>query len=319
MEKSLIFLVTGGAGFIGSNLCKELLERGYRVKCLDNFSTGKKENIEELIDNPNFELFIGDIRDYNVCDKVSENVDYILHQAAIGSVPRSIKEPCIYEEVNIKGTLNIFEAARKNNVKRVVFASSSSVYGDIKKLPQKEGKEGKVISPYALTKKITEEYADMYNRIYDLETIGLRYFNVYGKKQNPDGEYAAVIPKFITTLLNGEKARINGDGTQTRDFTYIDDVVEANIKACFAKKEATGKAYNISAGGREAIIEVYKSIKNHLGIEREVEFFERRVGDIKDSNADINNAKEMLGYYPKYNFNEGIKHTIEWYKEVVNK
>ena len=318
-ENDIVFLVTGGAGFIGSNLCKELLSRGYKVKCLDNFSSGKKENIVELMDNPNFELFIGDIRDFNICDKTSNNVDYILHQAAIGSVPRSIKEPCIYEEVNIRGTLNIFEAARKNNVKRVVFASSSSVYGDIKKLPQKEGEEGQVISPYALTKKVTEEYGDLYNRIYGLETIGLRYFNVFGKIQCKDGEYAAVIPKFITTLLKGGKARINGDGTQSRDFTYIDDVVEANIKACFASKDAVGRVYNISVGGREQIIDVYEKIKKYLGIDREAEFVEMRAGDIKNSNANIENAKKMLGYNPKYPFQEGIKLTINWYKEVLNK
>ncbi|MGL5378780.1 NAD-dependent epimerase/dehydratase family protein [Clostridium sp.] len=317
IKKEKTFLVTGGAGFIGSNICEELLKRGYKVRCLDNFSNGRKENIAHLMEDENFELLIGDIREYSICDKSSIGVDYIIHQAALGSVPRSVKEPRIYEEVNIKGTLNIFDAARNNNVKRVVFASSSSVYGDSTVLPKREGEEGRVLSPYALTKKVTEDYASLYTRLYGLETVALRYFNIYGRRQKSNGFYVAVIPKFISTILNDGHPKIDGDGMQSRDFTYIDDVIEANIKACFAPKEAAGEAFNIAAGGRESIIDVCNKITTILNKEIRYYHSESRVGDIRDSNADVSKAKNILGYEPKYKFDEGLKLTIDWYKNEL--
>lgn len=317
IKKEKTFLVTGGAGFIGSNICEELLKRGYKVRCLDNFSNGRKENIAHLMEDENFELLIGDIREYSICDKSAVGVDYIIHQAALGSVPRSIKEPRIYEEVNVKGTLNIFEAARNNNVKRVVFASSSSVYGDSTVLPKREGEEGRVLSQYALTKKVTEDYGSLYTRLYGLETVALRYFNIYGRRQKANGFYVAVIPKFISTILNDGHPQIDGDGMQSRDFTYIDDVIEANIKACFAPKEAAGEAFNIAAGGRESIIDVCNKITTIL--KKKIRYYhsESRIGDIRDSNADVSKAKNILGYEPKYKFNEGLKLTIDWYKNEL--
>ena len=225
------FLVTGSAGFIGSNLVEAILKLGYKVRGLDNFSTGKKENVEEFLDNPNYEFIEGDIRDLDTCMKACEGIDYVLNQAAWGSVPRSIEMPLFYEEINIKGTLNMMEAARQNGVKKFVYASSSSVYGDEPNLPKKEGREGNVLSPYALTKKVNEEYGKLYTKLYGLDTYGMRYFNVFGRRQDPDGAYAAVIPKFIKQLLNDEQPTINGDGKQSRDFTYIENVIEANLKS----------------------------------------------------------------------------------------
>ena len=239
------FLVTGGAGFIGSNLTEAILNLGYKVRVLDNFSTGKRENIEAFLNNKNFELLEGDIRDIETCRKACEGVDYVLHQAAWGSVPRSIKMPVLYEEINVKGHLNMMEAARENKVKKFVYASSSSVYGDHPVLPKKEGVEGNILSPYALTKKVNEEFADLYFRLYGLETIGMRYFNVFGRRQDPNGFYAAVIPKFVKQLINNEAPQINGDGETSRDFTYIDNVIEANLKACLAGKEASGQALSL--------------------------------------------------------------------------
>lgn len=224
------FLITGGAGFIGSNLCEALLKRGHFVRCLDDLSTGKAENIQPFLENSNFEFIKGDIRDLDTCMNACKNIDYVSHQAAWGSVPRSIEMPLVYEEINIKGTLNMLEAARQNNVKKFVYASSSSVYGDEPTLPKKEGREGNLLSPYALTKRTNEEYARLYTELYGLETIGFRYFNVFGRRQDPDGAYAAVIPKFVSSLLYNIAPKINGDGTQSRDFTYIENVIEANLK-----------------------------------------------------------------------------------------
>lgn len=245
-----VFLVGGGAGFIGSNLCEALIQMGYTVRCLDDLSTGKYENIEPLIDHEKFTFIKGDIRDLNTCLEATKGVDYVLNQAAWGSVPRSIEMPLLYEEINIRGTLNMMEASRVNGVKKFVYASSSSVYGNTPTLPKKEGQEGKVISPYALTKKVDEEYGRLYKELYGLDTYGLRYFNVFGRRQDPDGMYAAVIPKFIKQLLHDEVPTINGDGRQSRDFTYIDNVIEANLRACQASSEAAGQAFNIGAGGR---------------------------------------------------------------------
>lgn len=314
-EKESTFLITGGAGFIGSNLAEAILEMGYRVRVLDNFSTGKRENIERFKDNPNFLLIEGDIRDIKTCEKAIENVDYVLHQAAWGSVPRSIEMPLIYEEINIKGHLNMMEVARKANVKKFVYASSSSVYGDHPALPKVEGVEGKVLSPYALTKKVNEEYANLYFRLYGLETIGLRYFNVFGRYQDPHGFYAAVIPKFVKMLLNNEAPTINGDGETSRDFTYIDNVIEANLKACLASNEASGRAFNIAYGGRETLNNLYKKLCELLEKEIPANYGPERTGDIRHSNASIENTKKYIGYDPEYNMDKGLELTIEWYKE----
>lgn len=313
--KETKFLVTGGAGFIGSNLVETILKLGYKVRVLDNFSTGKKENIAEFLENKNFELIEGDIRDIEDCQKACIGVDYVLHQAAWGSVPRSIELPLEYEEINVKGHLNMMQAAKENNIKKFVYASSSSVYGDDERLPKKEGEEGRVLSPYALTKKINEEYADLYFRVYGLDTIGLRYFNVFGRKQDPNGFYAAVIPKFVKQLLNNETPQINGDGETSRDFTYIENVVQANLKACLAKKEASGQAFNIAYGGRETLNNLYDKISELLKINKKPIYASERVGDIKHSNADISKARLFLNYDPKYSMSEGLTLTIKWYKE----
>jgi UDP-N-acetylglucosamine/UDP-N-acetylgalactosamine 4-epimerase len=308
------FLVTGSAGFIGSNLVEAILKLGYKVRGLDNLSTGKKENIEEFMDNPNYEFIEGDIRDLDTCMKVCEGIDYVLNQAAWGSVPRSIEMPLFYEEVNIKGTLNMMEAARQTGVKKFVYASSSSVYGDEPNLPKKEGREGNVLSPYALTKKVDEEYGKLYTKLYGLDTYGMRYFNVFGRRQNPNGAYAAVIPKFIKQMLNNERPTINGDGKQSRDFTYIENVIEANLKACKASHDAAGEAYNIAYGGREYLIDIYNHLSSALEKDIEPIFGPDRKGDIKHSNADISKAKQMLQYDPGWSFGKGITSAISWYK-----
>lgn len=314
-EENALFLVTGGAGFIGSNLCEAILDMGYRVRCLDNLSTGKQENVDLFLENPNYEFIKGDISDLDTCISVCEGVDYVLNQAAWGSVPRSIEMPLYYEQVNIRGTLNMMEAARQKGVKKFVYASSSSVYGDHPVLPKKEGQEGNLLSPYALTKRVDEEYGKLYYRLYGLDTYGLRYFNVFGRRQEPNGAYAAVIPKFIKQLLNDERPTINGDGKQSRDFTYIENVIEANLKACLASHEAAGQAYNVAYGGREYLIDIYYSLTSALGKDIEPIFGPDRKGDIKHSNADISKAKEMLRYDPEYSFADGIKLAIDWYRE----
>ena len=309
------FLVTGGAGFIGSNLTEAILNLGYKVRVLDNFSTGKRENIEGFLNDENFELLEGDIRDIETCRKACEGVDYVLHQAAWGSVPRSIKMPVLYEEINVKGHLNMMEAARENKIKKFVYASSSSVYGDHPVLPKKEGVEGNILSPYALTKKVNEEFADLYFRLYGLETVGMRYFNVFGRRQDPNGFYAAVIPKFVKQLINNEAPQINGDGETSRDFTYIDNVIEANLKACLAGKEASGQAFNIAYGGRETLNNLYNKLCKLLNKDIRPIYKEERAGDIRHSNADISKAKKLLGYSPDYSMDRGLELTIEWYKE----
>ena len=310
-----LFLVTGGAGFIGSNLCEAILNLGYKVRCLDDLSTGKQENINLFVDNENYEFIKGDIKDLDTCMKACEGVDYVLHQAAWGSVPRSIEMPLFYCANNINGTLNMLEAARKNKVKKFVYASSSSVYGDEPVLPKKEGREGNLLSPYAVSKRADEEWAKQYTRHYGLDTYGMRYFNVFGRRQDPNGAYAAVIPKFIKQLMKGERPTINGDGKQSRDFTYIENVIEANLKACLATHEAAGEAFNIAYGGREYLIDIYYGLCDALGVKIEPNFGPDRAGDIKHSNADISKAKSMLGYDPDWSFERGIKAAIEWYKE----
>jgi UDP-N-acetylglucosamine 4-epimerase len=314
-DRDSIFLVTGGAGFIGSNLCEALLDMGYQVRCMDNFSTGKRENIEGFLHNKNFTLIEDDIRNLEACLAACEGVDYVLNQAAWGSVPRSIEMPLLYEEINIRGTLNMMEAARQQGVKKFVYASSSSVYGDHPVLPKKEGQEGELLSPYALTKRVDEEYGKLYKKLYGLDTYGMRYFNVFGRRQDPDGAYAAVIPKFIKQLLNDEQPTINGDGKQSRDFTYIENVIEANLKACLASSEVAGQAFNIAYGGREYLIDIYYELCKALGKDIEPIFGPDRPGDIKHSNADISKARELLGYEPEWSFERGIEAAIEWYRE----
>ena len=308
------FLVTGGAGFIGSNLVETLLEKNCYVRVLDNFSNGKEENIEEFKDNINFELIEGDIRDIDTCMIACKDIDYVLHQAAWGSVPKSIEFPLIYEEINIKGTVNMMQAARYNKVKTFVYASSSSVYGDSVNLPKKEGEEGSVLSPYALTKSVDEKYGMLFHNLYGLNTIGLRYFNVFGKKQDPNGNYAAVIPKFINLLTQNEAPTINGDGMQSRDFTYIDNVIEANLKACVTKsQEAFGQSYNVAYGERIFLIDLYKILCEALNVKINPIYRENRKGDIRDSYADISKAQKLLNYEPLCSFENGLHKTIEWY------
>lgn len=313
--KNSLFLITGGAGFIGSNLCEAILDLGYRVRCLDDLSTGKQSNVDMFIGNPNYEFIKGDIKDLDTCMKACKGVDYVLNQAAWGSVPRSIEMPLFYCANNIQGTLNMMETARHNDVKKFVYASSSSVYGDEPNLPQKEGREGNLLSPYALTKRCDEEWAKQYTKHYGLATIGLRYFNVFGRRQDPNGAYAAVIPKFIKQLLAGERPTINGDGNQSRDFTYVENVIEANLKACLASTEADGQAYNIAYGGREYLNDIYFGLTKALNVDIQPIYNPDRKGDIKHSNADISKAKELLGYNPEWSFQRGISAAIEWYKE----
>ncbi len=309
-----MFLVTGGAGFIGSNLCEAILNMGYKVRCLDDLSTGKQANVDMFLGNPNYEFVRGDIKDLEVCMGACKGVDYVLNQAAWGSVPRSIEMPLFYCANNIQGTLNMLEAARQNGVKKFVYASSSSVYGDEPNLPKTEGREGNLLSPYALTKMCDEEWAKQYTKHYGLDTYGLRYFNVFGRRQDPHGAYAAVIPKFIKQLLNDEQPIINGDGKQSRDFTYIENVIEANLKACLAPSEAAGEAYNIAYGGREYLIDIYYALTEALGKNIAPHFGPDRKGDIKHSNADISKAQRLLGYAPEYDFARGLNEAIEWYK-----
>lgn len=318
--KDSLFLITGGAGFIGSNLCEAILKLGYKVRCLDDLSTGKWENVELFIDNPCYRFIEGDIKDLKICMDACEDVDYVLHQAAWGSVPRSIEMPLFYCANNITGTVNMLEAARQNGVKKFVYASSSSVYGDEPNLPKYEGREGNLLSPYAVSKRADEEWAKQYTKHYRLDTYGLRYFNVFGRRQDPNGAYAAVIPKFIRQLLAGETPTINGDGKQSRDFTYIENVIEANLKACLASSDAAGTAYNIAFGGREYLLDIYYGlvdaldVKDKNGNRLEPVFGPDRAGDIKHSNADISKARKYLGYNPEWSFEKGIKDAIEWYR-----
>lgn len=308
------FLVTGGAGFIGSNLCEAILRMGYKVRCLDDLSTGKHANVDLFAGDSNYEFVLGDIKDLDTCMAACKGADFVLNEAAWGSVPRSIEMPLFYCANNIQGTLNMLEAARQNHVKKFVYASSSSVYGDEPNLPKQEGREGNLLSPYAVTKRTDEEWAKQYTMHYGLDTYGLRYFNVFGRRQDPDGAYAAVIPKFIRQLLQGERPTINGDGKQSRDFTYIENVIEANLKACLAPSEVAGEAFNVAYGGREYLIDIYYDLTKALGVDTEPIFGPPRAGDIRHSNADITKTRELLGYDPDWSFNRGIQSAIEWYR-----
>ncbi len=315
VPENSVFLVTGGAGFIGSNLCEAILNLGFKVRCLDDLSTGKQENVDIFLDNPNYEFIKGDIKDLEICMKACKGVDYVMHEAAWGSVPRSIEMPLFYCANNILGTVNMMEAARQNGVRTFVYATSSSVYGNEEHLPKTEGIEGNLLSPYALTKRCDEEWAKQYSKHYGLRTVGLRYFNVFGRRQDPNGAYAAVLPKFIKMLLNNEQPVINGDGRQSRDFTYIENVIEANLRACLANDNASGEVFNIAYGGREYLIDIYYQLTKALGKDIEPVFGPERKGDIKHSNADISKARRILGYDPEYDFARGLEESIDWYKK----
>lgn len=315
-------LVTGGAGFIGSNLCEELLLNGNYVRCLDNFSTGKRNNISAFINNPNFDLIEADIRDLNACQNACRSIDYVLHQAALGSVPRSIEDPITSNEVNISGFLNILIAARDAKVKRLIYAASSSTYGDSEKLPKVEENIGKPLSPYAITKYVNELYANVFSDIYGIETIGLRYFNVFGRKQDPNGAYAAVIPKFVMQFMKYESPIINGDGSYSRDFTYIDNVVQMNLRAIATNnKTAINTVYNVAYGERTDLKVLTNLIKAYLSeidpriATVDIKYGPNRIGDVPHSLASIDKAKKLLGYNPKYDIKMGLKEAISWYWE----
>lgn len=309
-------LVTGGAGFIGSNLIDVLIDQNNEVLCLDNFSTGHLKNIEYHLKNPNFKLIDGDIRDMETCLKACNEVEIVLHQAALGSVPRSINNPMLTNEVNISGFLNMLWAAKENNVKRFVYAASSSTYGDHPGLPKKEETIGNPLSPYAVTKYVNELYAQVFSNTYGVETIGLRYFNVFGPKQDPNGAYAAVIPKFINLLLKGESPTINGDGSHSRDFTFIDNVVQINqLAALTDNKKAINSVFNVACGDNTNLNELIKAVKEGLNehgfnTNNPVNYGPERKGDVKHSLASIGKAEKLLGYEPAINFKEGIEITL---------
>ena len=314
-------LVTGGAGFIGSNLCEKLISLNVKVRCLDNFITGKKANIEEFIAHPNFELVEGDITEVKTCQNVTKEVDFVLHQAALGSVPRSIKDPLTTNKVNIEGFLNILNASVSNKVQKFIYAASSSTYGDSKSLPKVENIIGNPLSPYAITKYTNELYAGVFSSIYGIQTVGLRYFNVFGKKQDINGPYAAVIPKFIDALLQYKSPIINGDGSYSRDFTHVDNVVQMNLRTLIADDSNIGShtVYNTAVGNRTSIIELFKKIRKSLAIYDEKilmiepEFGNVRQGDVPHSLASIEKASQELGYTPEVKIDQGIKKTVDWF------
>jgi UDP-N-acetylglucosamine 4-epimerase len=319
--KQYHFLVTGGAGFIGSNLVLELLRSGQRVTVLDNLSTGRRQNIADIEDfvaankipSRDFIFVEGDIRDKEVCLRATEGADYVLHNAALGSVPRSIDDPVTTTEVNVMGSVNMLVASRDAKAKRFVYASSSSVYGDSTRLPRVEGDEGRPISPYAITKVVGELYAENFQHLYGLEVIGLRYFNVFGPRQDPYSQYAAIIPIFVRKLLGNQAPTIFGDGETTRDFTYVDNAVQANIRAVFAGKEATGRVYNIACGSRFSLNELYKKLSVIVGKDIKPLYGPERKGDIRHSDADITRAKRFLKYEPEIDAVKGLELVIQWY------
>lgn len=317
-------LITGGAGFIGSNLCEMLIDKGYRVVCLDNFATGRRSNIESLINHPQFTLVEGDIRSLETCRVAVEGVDFVLHQAALGSVPRSINDPITTNEVNIGGFLNMLVAARDAGVKRFVYAASSSTYGDSTALPKVEEVIGRPLSPYAITKYVNELYADVFSKTYGMECIGLRYFNVFGRRQDPNGAYAAVIPLFVTQLMNHESPRINGAGDFSRDFTYIDNVLQMNwLAMTTTNPEAINTVYNTAVGERNTLLQLVDNLKTILAendpaiAEVEVVHGPERSGDIPHSLASIEKAKRLLGYEPTHKLEEGLREAIKYYL-IVN-
>ena len=313
-------LITGAAGFIGANLCEYMLEKGYSVVGLDNFATGHASNLNDFKNHPNFSFIEGDIRNLETCLEATQNSDYVLHQAALASVPRSIQDPITSNEVNINGFLNMLEASKQNNIKRFIYAASSSTYGDSKALPKIEKNIGRPLSPYAITKYVNELYADIYSSAYGLQTIGLRYFNVFGRRQDPNGVYAAVIPKFIGQFLKGESPQINGDGSYSRDFTYIDNVIQMNHLAIETKNSrAINQVYNTAVGDRITILEMTKLIRQGLSkfdssvVKIDIKFGPHRNGDIPHSQASIKKAKNLLNYNPSHNFEKGLKESLTWY------
>lgn len=311
-------LVTGGAGFIGSNLVEHLVGRPdvTLVRVLDNLATGSLKNIEPFQTNPKFEFIEGDIRDYNTCLTACEGIDLISHQAALGSVPRSIKDPLTSNEVNVTGTLNIFTAAKEQGVQRVVYAASSSTYGDHPGLPKVEDKIGNPLSPYAVTKYVNELYARVYANVYGLKLIGLRYFNVFGPKQNPQGPYAAVIPLFVKSILNNEPPTINGSGEHSRDFTFVDNAVHANVCALFTQNpEAVNQVYNIACGEQTTLNQLFEDLKSIAGSDLAPFYGPERAGDVKHSLADISKAQTLLEYNPPVRVRDGLKKTMEWYRQ----
>jgi UDP-N-acetylglucosamine/UDP-N-acetylgalactosamine 4-epimerase len=319
-QTKICILITGGAGFIGSNLCEYFLAKGNQVICLDNFATGHRHNLKDFINNPNFRLIEGDIRDINDCQNAVQGVDYVLHQAALGSVPRSIKDPITTNDVNVSGFLNMLTAARDAKVKRFVYAASSSTYGDSEGLPKVEDVIGKPLSPYAITKYVNELYAEIFSRTYGMETIGLRYFNVFGRKQDPNGAYAAVIPKFVMQLMQLESPKINGDGNYSRDFTYIDNVIQMNELAMTTTNPAAiNTVFNTAYGDRNTLNNLVDYLKEYLSVydsriaDITIEYGPNRAGDIPHSLASINKAKTLLGYEPQFSLKEGLKEAIDWY------
>lgn len=318
-------LITGGAGFIGSNLCEELLKQGEQVVCLDNFATGRIENILPFLSNPHFKLIVGDIRKMEDCRKAVDGVDFVLHEAALGSVPRSINDPVTSNEVNVSGFLNMLVAARDAGVKRFIYAASSSTYGDSVSMPKVEAVIGRPLSPYAITKYVNELYADVFSRTYGIETIGLRYFNVFGRGQDPNGAYAAVIPLFVRQFMNHQSPTINGDGEYSRDFTYIDNVIQMNLLALATNNpEAVNTVYNTAFGEQTTLNQLVLYLKEFLsafdpGI-RDIEIIHgpNRPGDIPHSLASIDKARKLLGYHPRYNFKEGLREAVQWYWHHLN-
>jgi UDP-N-acetylglucosamine 4-epimerase len=324
------WLVTGVAGFIGSNLAEQLLKLDQKVIGLDNFATGHRHNLEHIENSvskgqwANFAFTEGDITDYETCLTITKGVDIVLHQAALGSVPRSIDNPINSNASNVSGFLNMLTASKENRVKRFVYASSSSVYGDSEELPKVESRTGNLLSPYAVTKYVNELYMGVFYKCYGFESVGLRYFNVFGKRQDPNGAYAAVMPKWISQMLNGEDVYINGDGETSRDFTYIDNVVQANILAGTTTNPLSfAKAYNIAAGGRETLNNLFSAIKNELEAKlpdlkiKDAIYRDFRAGDIRHSNANIDSAKELLGYEPTHTLEQGLKESIQWYMNDI--
>lgn len=312
-NKNTCFLITGVAGFIGANIAQTLLAAGYKVRGFDNFLTGDRDNILDFESHPNFQLIEGDMREPSACMDACEGIDYVLHQAALGSVPRSVDDPLKTHEINTTGTLNVFWAAHKQKVKRVVYASSSSVYGDSQSLPKLEGQEGQLLSPYAVSKKNGEDYAKVFHSLYGLEIVGLRYFNVFGPKQAANSTYAAVIPQFVQAFLSDEQPHIFGDGEQSRDFTYVDNVVQANMLACLAPG-ISGKVFNIACADRMTLNELCRKIADIMGVRCQPIYTETRKGDIKHSFAGIGQAEELMGYQPAISVKEGLLKTVNWYQ-----
>jgi UDP-N-acetylglucosamine 4-epimerase len=313
-------LITGGAGFIGSNLCDYFIKNGDHVVCLDNFATGFMQNLSGVINSPNFTLIEGDVRNFDICKEAANGIDYVLHQAALGSVPRSLNDPITTNEVNVSGFLNMLTAARDAGVKRFIYAASSSTYGDSKELPKVEDVIGKPLSPYAITKYVNELYAEIFSKSFGIETIGLRYFNVFGRKQNPNGAYAAVIPLFVKQLMKYESPVINGTGEYSRDFTYIDNVIQMNELAITTQNpEAVNTVYNTAFGDRTTLLQLVRLLKDNLSIfdpkiaDVEVVFGPSRAGDIPHSLASVEKAKNRLGYNPRFSIEEGIREAVAWY------